>query len=193
MSEETARKLEDAKRVQQERQIELDTAKQSVLTGIASRIPARIDDVAKQTAHSQPDVTKNLGGDGVKQLRADLASAAENLATTVAEGADQIKWPAIDQPAASPVTLNSVRRSVFDFMHGRRIDEIAHIMKRFGYDIHDDNAQASQGLVSVNQMFDEQNLEPIAVALTRAREANAAVRRAKAADDRDVVDSLWDE
>ena len=72
MSDATAQQLKRAEAALADRQKAADEAKDALVRLVAEDLPTRIDAIAKQTAQAQPEVTKTLGVDGVKQLRADL-------------------------------------------------------------------------------------------------------------------------
>lgn len=171
------------------------TIELQLLHAIAAELPARAEELARKTAHSQPEVTKSLGRDGVGKLRADLRSKADELADAVREGVDAIKWPQRESNY-SPVKAREVQTAIFTFLYGSRVDSMATIFKRVGFSVQDDNAQRSQGLVLPQWLFSEDDLEgqfeAVAQALSAVADARAATARAKAADDKDAVDELWD-
>jgi hypothetical protein len=74
MSDETAQRLEEATVTQVERRAEADDRKRECLTAVACGIPARVEEIAKRAAQGQPEVAKELGSDGIKDLRRELSS-----------------------------------------------------------------------------------------------------------------------
>lgn len=65
------------------------------------------------------------------------------------------------------------------------------VFKRFGYSIHDNNAQQAQGLIVPQQLYEEAQFGPVAEALNALGEAELKVVEAKAADDSSTVDDIW--
>jgi hypothetical protein len=191
MSGETAQKLNEARAAETERRAEADDRIRECLTAVARGIPARVDEVGKKAAHDQPDVARELGVEGIKDLRRELADAAAVLASEVEAAAEQIKWPR-QQSEYSQVKPRDIHSALFNFLYGQRVDSLASILKRHGFPIHDDNAQRSQSLILPQTLYSESDFAAVAEALSLLGIANRAVAAAKAADDRDVVDSLWD-
>jgi hypothetical protein len=64
-------------------------------------------------------------------------------------------------------------------------------MKRYGFSIHDDNAQNSQGVVYPQDLHDQHGFASLAELLNKLGNTEKDLARVKADDDRDVVDSLW--
>jgi hypothetical protein len=190
VSEETTQKLLAALAEEDRRRAEADQLKRQTLANVAGGIPARLDELAKRTAHAQPDVAKRLGADGIKTLRSELAASAAALAAEVEGAATEVKWPK-KQGEFSEVKTRDVHSALFKFMYGKRINAIAEIFKRHGFDIQDDNAQRSQGLVYPQALYDEGEFAPLAGALNALTDAEWAVAKAKKDDDQDIVESLW--
>ncbi|MFI5931272.1 hypothetical protein [Actinoplanes sp. NPDC051494] len=190
MSEETAQRLREANAKEDRLRAEAERLKQQVLNDVAAGIPARVQEIAKRTAHHQPEVTKKLGTDGIKILRSELADAAAKLATQVETAMDAIKWPE-KQGQYSQVGPRGIHTALFNFMYGAPVNAVAAAFKRHGYDVHDDNAQRGQGLISPQSLYNEDEFAELASALNALGEAQQTVSTAKAEDDRDVVESLW--
>jgi hypothetical protein len=186
MSDETARKLSEAETEEAKLRAEVDAQVRECLKDIAHGIPARVDKVAKKAAHSEPEVAKQLGADGLRSLRQELADTAAALAAELEAAAEQIEWP-----RGRVVKSGSVHSALFKFLYGRRVDTLAAVMKRHGFSIQDDNAQRAQGLILPQDLYDQNGFDALAEALTFLSAAERAVAEAKAADDRAVVDSLW--
>ncbi|MFC0504183.1 hypothetical protein [Micromonospora costi] len=207
MSEETARRLREARARASQASGEADNRKRELLDTIARDLPARVESRAKSTAQAQPEVTKALGKDGIKKFRSELLDQATELATEIRAAADQIKWPmplttgtsnAWVMPAISPVKSREIHSALFEFLHGRRCDTLAAILKRHGFNIEDDNAQRSQGLILPQTwLYSEREqvreFEALAEALTALAKEREAVKEAQAVHDREVVDSLWED
>jgi hypothetical protein len=146
--------------------------------------------VAKRVAHSQPEVAKELGSEGIKDLRRELADGAAVIASEVEAAVEQIKWPS-PQSEFSKVEPKGIRSALFTFLYGRRVDSLAAIFKRHGFSIQDDNAQRSQGLILPQSLFDEGDFAAVAKELNSLAAAERVVATAKAADDQDIVNSMW--
>jgi hypothetical protein len=97
-----------------------------VLESIARDIPKYVDGLAKKEAQKQPDVARQLGSVGVKDLRKELAEAAAPLASEIEAANGQINWLGTQRGA------RDVRSALFDFMYGPRVNRIAAILKRHG-------------------------------------------------------------
>lgn len=185
MSDRTAQEFEAAKAVEGARQAEAASRKRELLAAIACGIPAYVDAIAKREAHGQPDVARRLGSDGIRVLRKELGEAAAALASEVEMASDQIKWP------TAYIAVKDVRAAVFDFLHGSRVDRIAAVLERHGFDIYDDNMRNSQFVVLPQHLYDEGLLAPVTEVLRSLAKAKEAVAVAKAADDKAVIDSFW--
>ena len=170
------------------------TLEVQLLQTMADALPAQVEELARRTAHSQPDVTKSLGKEGVAKLRAELASKAEELAATVRGGVDAVEWPQ-PQSTFSPVSGHQVQTALFRPLFGRHLDGLALIFKGAGFHVHDNNARREQGLVGPQSLFSASHLEgqfaAVAEALNGIAVARRAVADARAADDKDAVDELW--
>ena len=190
MTDETSTALRVALDVLDVAQGEATHQKQSCLDEIAVNLAARVDSIAHGAALAQPDVTKSLGKEGVQGLRADLATVAESLATDLRGASEKISWP---EERGILSRSRSVHSALFEYMHGAKVDRIAAVLKRAGYDVHDDNAQRSQGLVYPQSLYDEQRFGALTEALTRLVAAKETVARARKADDQATVDDIWGE
>lgn len=192
MSEQTAQNLRKAEAEESRLRTEVNAQVRECLTSIARDIPSRVDEVAKGAAHSEPEVAKQLGAEGIRSLRQELADAAKAFAAEIEAAAEQIQWPRT-QSSFSGVTSSDVHSALFKFLHGRRVDTLAVILKRHGFSIRDDNAQRKQGLILPQHLYDRDGFSSLAEALTSLSAAERAVIAAKAADDSAAVDSLWGE
>ncbi|MEU3456894.1 hypothetical protein ABZ671_25330 [Micromonospora sp. NPDC006766] len=196
MSEETERRLEEARARASQAGAQVEGRKREFLDTIASDIPARIEKLAKGTAHAQPDVSKALGKDGLRKLRDELRDQAMELATEVCGSTDKIKWPK-PQSEFSSVSSRHLHSALFDFLYPR-CRSLAAIFKRYGFNVHDDNAQHAQGLVTPqSHLYSETEqaaqFTALAEALNVLAEQERALAKAQVAYDRDVVDSLWED
>ncbi len=185
MSEETARRLAEAKEQEAEQRTVVDALKQQCLDSIADGLPGRLDDYVKGIAHGQPDVTKQLRRDGIIALRKEVSEAADNLGAELRNSAAQIKWPtyAYGWPRHKGVTS-----SLFEFLYGSRVNKIDQILKSLGYKIEQHSGLHPHSLYEHEAAYGE--LEAQLATLTSKSNDVAA---AKEADDHDTVDSLWDD
>lgn len=170
------------------------TIQLQLLDTIASDLPAHTEQLARRTAHNQPEVTKSLGSDGVRKLRGELGSKAEELAALVREGVDAIGWPQREDVFLS-VKAREVSTALFRFLYGRPVDSMATIFKNAGFNVGDENVRRHQDLVLPQSLFSDGNLqeqfEAVAQALNAVTAAMAAKAKSKAADDKAAVDELW--
>lgn len=100
---------------------------------------------------------------------------------------EQIKWP------TSYITAKDVRSALFDFLYGSRVDRIAAVLERHGFDIHDDGTRNAQSVILPQYLYDESILTPVTEALQLLAKAKEAAAAAKAVDDEAVIDSFWEE
>ncbi len=184
VSNETKRILDEATTVVGAARAEADARRRECLDLVADGIPGAVDGVAKRIAQSQPDVTRGLGATGVKALREELAVEATVLAENVRSGSGKIEWPEQDSEW-SKVEPRNVHSALFKFMYGTPVNRIGKVFGRHGYEVHD-------GVVLPQELYDESSFGPVVEALNNLGAAEIALRKAKADDDRDVVDSLWD-
>jgi hypothetical protein len=188
MSEDTARQLAEAQRLARELRAKADAEIDARLSAMASELRDRLDEIAKRTAQKQPEVTKALGSDGIKTFRAELAEEAQVLADDLRSAAGKIKWPRADSDYAN-VTVGNIHSALFEYMHGSRVDRLAAVFRRNGFDVGEHRNR--QSLILPQSLYREKDFEPVAEALNAAGEANRAAASAKAADDEDIVASLW--
>ncbi len=192
MSDETKRILDEATAVVDEARAEADKRKQECLDVVADGIPTAVEALAKRTAQAQPDVTKELGAAGVTALREELAAEAEELAEYVRTGLGEIKWPERDSEW-SKVEPRKIHSALFQFMYGAPVNRLGNVFDRHGYDVNRSDRSGSQALVLPQSLYDEESFGPVAQALNDLGSAEIARKKAKAEDDRDIVDSLWDQ
>lgn len=191
MSDETRRALDEAIAVVDAARVKADASKQECLDIVADGIPSEVEQLAKRIAQSQPDVTKGLGVAGVKSLRAALAAEAADLAKLVRGSLRSLEWPS-QESEWSKVAPGKVRSALFKLMFGAPVDRVGNIFGEHGYDVQRSSRGGSQGLVLPQYLFSEDSFAPVADALNDLGSAEFALQRAKAEDDRDTVDSLWD-
>lgn len=193
MSEKTAQELAEAKALEAAKRIEVRELECALLTAVARDVPRHAQALGRSVALAQPDAARALGREGIDALRSDLSARAADVAAGLEAAVDQIKWP-FPTSRYSPATASEVQASLLRYVSGPQVDDIAAIFKQRGFADH--GRHGSQRLVLPQQLLSEQELaEPlqaVASALTELHAAQEAVAQAKAADDRDAVDSLWD-
>jgi hypothetical protein len=108
MSEETTRRIAEAKAQEAKQQQIVEALTQDCLDEVAAGIPAGAEKYAKSILHAQPEVTKGLGREGVSALRNEISAAATTLAAEIKDAATRISWP----------DSGSRRRRVFRPFHG---------------------------------------------------------------------------
>jgi hypothetical protein len=192
MSDETAKKLAEAEAHASQLRAKADEQIQDCLRNVASGIPARLDDIARRTAQSQPEAAKSLGSDGLRLLREELTQAAQALASEVEGAATQIKWPEA-MSEYSKVNVRDVHSAFFEFLYGARVDRLAAIFKRHGFSTGETGVGRSQSFVLPQYLYEEKAFGPVAEALNSPATAERAVAAAKADDDKDIVTSLWED
>lgn len=190
MTDETARMLEEALDDEVAAQANADEFKRACLAYVAEELPGRLDAFAKTVAQGQPDVTRSLGAEGVRQLRSELETEATSLAGELKDSVGQISWPS-SRSRYSQVDNDSIRTALFEYLSGVRVGKIAAIFKYHGYDIQDDNAQSGQGLVDPLSLYDESQFGLLARALKDLDSAKRHVASARTAHDNATVDDLW--
>lgn len=191
MSDETRRAREQADGALNAAQARADECKRECLNTVAVGIPAAVDAAAKKIAQSQPDVTRQLGPDGVKALREELAAEAATLAEHVRAGTHKIEWPTQSGGWATTVEPHQIHSALFKYMYGRPINLVANVFGRYGYDVQRTPGRTEQGLLLPQSLYVESSFDGVAAALTELGEARRAHAKAKADDDQDAVDELW--
>ncbi|MBB0993626.1 hypothetical protein G6010_14330 [Dietzia sp. SLG510A3-3B2-2] len=192
MSDETKRMCEEASAAVDAARMRACVRKQECLDVIADGIPAAVERIAKRTAQEQPEVTKGLGVQGIRSLRSELATEAAELAEYVRAGSSEIQWPHRDSEW-SKVGSHHIHSALFTYMYGSPVDKIGAVFDRRGYDTQKTPGRGAQGLVLPQSLYDRDSFEAVADSLNELAAAEAALKAAKEADDRDVVDSLWDD
>lgn len=191
MTEQTARSLQEAMAEEDQARTEADVEKLACIGRVARELPAKLDAVARGVAHNEPEVTKSLGAEGVQRLRAELASEGATLGADLAEAADSIKWPSSSSEFSS-VSASSIHSALFGYLYGPRVDQLAGVLKKYGYDIRDDSARGGQGLILPQHLYEEAWFGPLGEALNELVSAERRTRRAKKDDDDSAVDAMWE-
>jgi hypothetical protein len=104
------------------------------------------------------------------------------LATELREAVDEIEWPRDKYKIAS----HDIHSALFKFMYGQGVNRLTAISKAHGFWFDKTAGVLPQDLYDMNS-FGE-----LASALQRLRTAEDATSAAKAADDHDIIDSLWE-
>ena len=183
MSEETTRRLAEAREAEQAASEVASTQIQGTLNAVADGMVGRLEMYAKRLTHQQPRVAKRLGKDGVTALRADLAAAVEEIAADLREAAEDIGWPIT--PHVRPQEVHS---ALFKYLYDTPMsEELTSIFVTHGFAF--DSTQS----VLPQDLYDQHDFGDLPAALTGLANASAARARAAADDDRDQVESLWDQ
>ena len=181
MSDETQRRLAEAKAEENKQRQIVDALKQQCLDSVASGFHARVNAYAKKVAHKHPDATRELGRDGIDALRKELSAAAENLAAELRQSVKEVKWPATIGGAR-----NNVTSTLFSFLY-ERVKKVDQVFKTFGYRIDEYTGCSPYDFFDRDTFVElEQQIHLLAV-------ASDDVEIAKRTDDRDAVESLWNE
>lgn len=191
MSDETQRALQDAATALAQAEARAEETKRACLEDIAAGIPAAVDARAKEIAQSQPDVTRQLGPEGVKALREELASEAATLADFVRAGVDKIEWPPGSDDWVTVVGPSKVSSALFTYMRGRTINQVGDVFGRHGYDVKRTPRRSEQNLIQPYSLFKDDAFKPVAAALTDLIAARRVHSQAKTADDQAAVEDLW--
>lgn len=192
MSDDTQRRLEEAVSAASRVRDEANQKKNECLNQVADGLPGKLDALAKGVAQAEPEVTKTLGKAGIQQLRTELANEGAVLAADIRGAVDRVKWP-MPHSDFDKVEPRKIHSALFEYMYGLRVDKLAAVFKRHGFSIHEDNSRRTQGLVLPQSLYDEDAFGPVAQALNALGEAERAVSKAKAEDDRSTVDDIWGE
>lgn len=192
MSEQTAKALEQATAEVERVRAVADACKAACVEKVAQGVRPALERIAKRTAHAQPEVTKALGASGVKAFREDLAASAEAFAADLRSSADGIEWPR-SQSQFSPVSARDVHSAFFRLLYGRPVNQLGEVFKNHGYDVDQGHSDGQQHLILPQSLYDESDFAEAAQALHALEIARGAEATAKAEDDRDAVDALWEE
>lgn len=192
VSDETKRILDEATASVTAQRKKVEARKQECLDAVADGIPAAIERLARGVAHTQPEVTKGLGALGLKALREELAAEAAVLAAYVRAGSVNIKWPRRDSEW-STVEPRKIHSALFAFMYGTPVNRVGNVFDRHGYDVRRTDRSGAQGLVLPQSLYHEDSFGEVAKALNDLGTAEIALAKARAEDDKDAINSLWDE
>jgi hypothetical protein len=184
MSDETKRALAEAEATKAQQHAVVDRLKQAALDSVAAGLGEHLDVYAKKMAQAQPDVTKSLGRDGVSALRAELAKVADELGAELRQSSQAIKWPTFE----FGVSRNKgVASALFDLLYGSRMMRIDQIFKSFGYTIE------QHGGLNPHSLYGRDDFTELETEISVHTSYRQAADAARAADNHDTVESLWDE
>ena len=187
MNEESSQAVVEATRNLAEACVRAEEQQTACLASIVDGLPAAVDGVAKLAALAEPEVTKELGAEGVRTLKEELHEQVLILAADLQTSRDRIEWPTSE----SGVRPHDVHSALFSYLYGPRLDAVAAVLKRHGYDVRDQNAQRTQGLLLPQYLYDQDGFVLLAQALTNLGKALGDVRRAQANQDAEAVERLW--
>jgi hypothetical protein len=192
MSEETKGAVEQAAEQLERSKIAADKSKNELLAVIAADIPTRVEDIAKKAVFAQVEVSKALGKEGIATLRAKLLQRSTEIAGEVSGATERVSWP-VSYSDASTLVSTQIARSTFTLLSGYT-KSLNRIFKDHGYV---NPGSGFHELVSEHNLVDETARASEFDAATKALNALAADQRAlkaaRAADDQNIVDSLWGE
>lgn len=189
MSEETRARVAAAKARLAEVQGPIDEAKAALLDAIEQSLPDHFESLGRKYAHSQPEATKRLGAQGVKEFRTELRELGQSVAQDL-RASTKIEWPA---PTASVPrdTRIRIRNGFQQALKGPQY-RLETLLTKHGFDIgrRDDYTN-----VSVWDVYDagrheaeaEAYMDAIAPLGSARRELDEALR----ADDAATVSDLW--
>jgi hypothetical protein len=158
---------------------------------IAAGVSTAVDGMAKRVAESQPEVTRQLGSEGIRAMRAELAETAVQLATEIRTA--QISWPAEQSLRYGEVAVRHLDAALFSYLHGPRMDALVEVLQSHGFAIRGDGEQGAQDLVNPHDLYDEGWLSPLAEARTTLAAIESNVRAARQSDADAAVQSIWDD
>ncbi len=190
MSDQTGEALRAAEAVLAAEEASTGRLEAEVLERIAAGVPTAVDGIAKRVAESQPEITRGLGSDGVRAMRADLAEAAVRLAADIRTA--QISWPAEQSVRYGEVAARHLDAALFSYLHGPRMDALLEVLRSHGFAMRGDGEPGAQDLVNPHDLYDEAWLSPLAGARTTLFASESRVRAAKQSDDDAAVRSIWD-
>jgi hypothetical protein len=190
MSDQTDDTLARAEAVLAAEQTKTERYERELLDRIASGVPTAVDGIAKRAAESQPDVTRQLGSDGIRAMRAELAEKALQLATEIRTA--QISWPLEQSVRYGEVGTRHLDAALFSYLHGRRMDVLVEVLQSHGFAIRGDGEPGAQDLINPHDLYHETWLAPLSEARITLAAAESEVRAAKQSDADAAVQEIWD-
>jgi hypothetical protein len=162
-----------------------------LLHRIAAGVPSVVDSIAKSAAESQPEVTRRLGSDGIRAMRAELAQKADRLAAEIRTG--RITWP-LEQPVRyGEARTRHLDAALFSFLHGRRMDDVVEVLRSHGFATRSDGERGPQDLLNPHALYDEPWLSALAEARTSLAAAQSGLRDMEQREADAAVRSIWDD
>jgi hypothetical protein len=182
MTDETKNALQQATEALSVARAEADREIRACLAQIANDLPARAAVAAKRIAVDQPEVTKDLGKEGVADMRAALHAAAENLGREFVGAADEVDWPV--GTSYRKVENREIHSALFKRFYGRT-GSLSKVLKTRGYELGQSDSFLPQSL------YTESKFTSVAAALSAVGVATANFEKAKKDDNDAAVDDLW--
>jgi hypothetical protein len=171
-------------------QTRTERLEKQLLDRIAAGVPTAVDGIAKRVVESQPEVTRQLGSDGIRAMRAELADEAVQLASEIRTA--HISWPVPRSVRYGEVPVRHLDAALFGYLHGPRMDALVEVLRRHGFAMRGDGEQGAQDLVNPRDLYDEEWLSPLAAAHTALSAMESSVRAAKQSETDAAVRSIWD-
>jgi hypothetical protein len=171
-------------------QAKTDRLERELLDRVAAGVPAAVDGIARRVAESQPDVTRQLGSDGIRAMRAELADAAGRLAADIRTA--QISWPVAQPVRYGEVPVRHLDAALFGYLHGARMDAVVEVFASHGFAIRRDGGHGAQDLVNPRDLYDEGWLSALAEARTSLAAIESRLEAAKQSDVDAAVRSIWE-
>lgn len=189
MSEETALRLKEAEVSLSVAKQGLEVRKQEFLAAVAGQIPSHANELARKLAQQQPDTTKALGADGVKELRKSIEDAALRASEVVAGASSQVIWETPTNMYTIP-NAHEVHSAMRGYLRQNVMQEFTMILQEKGFTIPRSATGPSLGsLYSEGEVITE--ARDLGSALLAFAKAEQAVATAKKADDDAAVNELW--
>ncbi|WP_207597730.1 hypothetical protein [Arthrobacter sp. D5-1] len=189
MSEETALKLKQAKESLAAAGQELETLEREFLAVVAAQIPSHANELARKLAKQQADVTKGLGAEKVKDLRANIEEAALRATEDVAGAASRVKWEVPSNIYTVP-NAHEVNAAMRSYLRRSVLPEFVTILKAAGFTIAGSTAGPSLGsLYSEEEVTAE--ARALGGALLAVAKAEQVLTKATEADNDATINELW--
>jgi hypothetical protein len=192
MSDPTGDALAGAHAALATEQEETERLEQELLDRIAQGVPTAVDGIARRASESQPEITRRLGSDGISAMRKELADNAVALATEIRSARSEISWPVENSVRYGEVATRHVDAALFGWLHGRRMDTLAEVLRTSGFATRGKDGEGAQDLVNPRDLYSEGWLAPVAEALSISAAAESRVQVAQQRDDDATVRSIWD-
>jgi len=76
---------------------------------------------------------------------------ARLLAADIQGATDKMNW----RTTQTNLRVHDIHSIMLKYMYEKRVNELVAVFKRFGYLIHDNNAQQAQGLIVPQRLYEE--------------------------------------